>query len=124
MRSSTVLRVVNSYTQERRCAWRSSCKTEQPDLVDPVPVAMRLRPPEREGLAERFGPSDPSPGLDLLRNPRIARLVRNRKFQFFLILPNQIIFWTVIFVGLLGTASRASTSARRSPGTSGSASCS
>jgi polyferredoxin len=73
-------------------------------LADPVPAAVRLRPPERVGLAERFGPSDPSPGLDLLRNPRIARLVRNRKFQFLLILPNQIIFWTVIFVGLLGTA--------------------
>jgi NosR/NirI family transcriptional regulator, nitrous oxide reductase regulator len=73
-------------------------------LANPVPVAIRLRPPEREGLAERFGPSDPSPGLDLLRNPRVARLVRNRKFQFLLILPNQIIFWTVIFVGLLGTA--------------------
>ena len=73
-------------------------------LTDPVPAAVRLRPPERVGLAERFGPSDPSPGLDLLRNPRIARLVRNRKFQFLLILPNQIIFWTVIFVGLLGTA--------------------
>ena len=73
-------------------------------IADPVPVAVRLRPPERAGLAERFGPSDPSPGLDLLRNPRIARLVRNRKFQFLLILPNQIIFWTVIFVGLLGTA--------------------
>ena len=73
-------------------------------LADPVPVAIRLRPPERAGLAERFGPSDPSPGLDLTRNPRVARLVRSRKFQFLLILPNQIIFWTVIFVGLLGTA--------------------
>jgi NosR/NirI family transcriptional regulator, nitrous oxide reductase regulator len=73
-------------------------------LADPVPIALRLRPQERAGLAERFGPSDPSPGLDLLRNPRIARLVRNRKFQFLLILPNQIVFWTVIVVGLLGTA--------------------
>jgi NosR/NirI family transcriptional regulator, nitrous oxide reductase regulator len=73
-------------------------------LADPVPIALQLRPPERAGLAERFGPSDPSPGLDLLRNPRIARLVRNRKFQFVLILPNQIVFWTVIVVGLLGTA--------------------
>jgi NosR/NirI family nitrous oxide reductase transcriptional regulator len=73
-------------------------------LADPIPVAVRLRPPEREGLDARFGPSDPSGDLDLLKNPRIARLVRNRKFQFLLILPNQIIFWTVIFVGLLGTA--------------------
>ncbi|MHB1783584.1 MAG: 4Fe-4S binding protein [Acidimicrobiales bacterium] len=73
-------------------------------LADPVPVALRLRPHERKGLAERFGPSDPSPGLDITRNPRVACFVRNRKFQFLLILPNQIIFWTVIFVGLLGTA--------------------
>ncbi len=73
-------------------------------LADPVPVALRLKPPEREGIAERFGPTDPSPGLEITRNPRIARLVRNRKFQFLLILPNQIVFWTVIFVGLLGTA--------------------
>ncbi|MHB2022186.1 MAG: 4Fe-4S binding protein [Mycobacteriales bacterium] len=73
-------------------------------LVDPLSAATHLRPPERAGLAERFGPSDPSPGLDLTRNPRLARLVGNRKFQFFLILPNQIVFWTVIFVGLFGTA--------------------
>ncbi len=73
-------------------------------LADPVPVALRMRPPEREGLEERFASSDPNPGLDITRNPRVARLVRSRKFQFLLILPNQIVFWTVIFVGLLGTA--------------------
>lgn len=73
-------------------------------LADPIPVTIRLRPPQHEGLTERFAASDPSPGLDLLRNPRLARLVRNRKFQFFLILPNQIVFWTVIFVGFFGTA--------------------
>ena len=73
-------------------------------LADPLPAAVRLRPPEREGLAERFAATDPSPGAELTADPRVARLVRNRKFQFFLILPNQIIFWTVIFVGLLGTA--------------------
>ncbi len=72
-------------------------------LTDPVTVAIRLRGPEREGITERFGPSDPSPGLDVARNPRVARVLHNRKFQFLLILPNQIIFWTVIFVGFLGT---------------------
>src|SRR5579875_3045830 len=65
---------------------------------------VRLRPPERQGLQERFAASDPRPGWDLTAHPRVAKLVRSRKFQFFLILPNQIIFWTVIFVGLLGTA--------------------
>lgn len=73
-------------------------------LVDPVAVAIRLRAPQREGIGERFGPSDVSPGLDIARNPRVARILHNRKFQFFLILPNQIIFWTVIFVGIMGTA--------------------
>jgi len=73
-------------------------------LADPVDVAIRLRPPEHAGIAERFDASDPTPGLDVARNPHVARLLHNRKFQFLMILPNQIVFWTVIFVGLLGTA--------------------
>jgi len=73
-------------------------------LTDPVAVAIRLRPQEREGVAQRFSPSDPTPGLDIARHPLVARVLRNRKFQFLLILPNQIVFWTVIFVGLFGTA--------------------
>ncbi len=75
-----------------------------PRRPDPVPVSIRLRPPMREGIEERFAPSDPSPGLDIARFPRVARLLRSRKFQFLLILPNQLVFWTVIFVGLFGTA--------------------
>ncbi|MHB1584725.1 MAG: 4Fe-4S binding protein [Acidimicrobiales bacterium] len=74
------------------------------DLVDPIPAAVRLRPVDRTGLTDRFGPSDPEPGLELTRDPRVARLLRDRKFQFLLILPNQIVFWTVIFVGIAGTA--------------------
>ena len=73
-------------------------------VVDPVSVAVHLRPREERGLEERFGPSDPPRGWDVARYPRVARLLRSRKFQFMLILPNQIIFWLVIFVGLLGTA--------------------
>ena len=71
---------------------------------DPVPITLRLRPPHRDGLQERFGPSDPERGWDLTRNPRIAKLLKDRRFQFLLILPNQIMFWTVIIVGLAGTA--------------------
>lgn len=33
----------------------------------------------------------------------VARLVRSRHFQFFSILPNQIVLWAVIFIGVLGT---------------------
>ncbi len=70
---------------------------------EPVPIAIRLRPPHRAGAEDRFGPSDPPRGWDITANPRIARLVRDRRFQFLLIVPNQVIFWTVIFVGLAGT---------------------
>ena len=70
---------------------------------NPVDVAIRLRPPERDAAAAHFAPTDPPRGADLTSHPRIARLVGSRKFQFLLILPNQIIFWAVILIGLLGT---------------------
>ena len=74
-------------------------------LGDAVSAAVRLRPPEGVSESEiRFCATDPPAGWDVTRHPRIARLVKDRRFQFLLILPNQIIFWTVIFVGLLGTA--------------------
>ncbi len=73
-------------------------------LDDAVPAAVHLRPPQSAAAAERFAESDPPPGWDIARHPRVARLLKDRRFQFLLILPNQIIFWTVIFVGLLGTA--------------------
>ncbi len=71
--------------------------------ADPVKVAIRLRPPVRSGITERFGPTDPQRGWDIAAHPKIARILSNRKFQFALILPNQIIFWLVIFLGILGT---------------------
>jgi polyferredoxin len=71
---------------------------------EPVSVALHMRAPDRAGAEARFTPSDPPRGWDITRNPRIARIVRDRRFQFLLILPNQIIFWTVILVGLVGTA--------------------
>jgi NosR/NirI family nitrous oxide reductase transcriptional regulator len=65
--------------------------------------AVHLATPRRVGLEERFAPTDPPRSWDLAAHPRVARILHNRKFQFFLILPNQIIFWGVIFLGLLGT---------------------
>ncbi len=62
---------------------------------EPVPIAIRPRQPQRAGADVRFGPSDPPRGWDITASPRVARLVRDRRFQFLLILPNQIIFWTV-----------------------------
>jgi polyferredoxin len=71
--------------------------------LEPVAAAVHLRERHTAGIGDRFGPSDPPLGWDVTANPRVARLVRDRRFQFLLILPNQIIFWTVIFAGLLGT---------------------
>ncbi len=62
--------------------------------------ARRLRAPQRAGL-ERFAATDAS--IDISRNPLVARLLKSRRFQFMLILPNQVIFWAVIFLGLFGT---------------------
>ncbi len=76
---------------------------EPPDPFDPVPVAVHLRPPRRADAEERFASTDPPRGWDLAAHPRVARVLGNRKLQFFLILPNQIVFWLVIMLGLLGT---------------------
>ena len=74
-----------------------------PHLIDPVEVAIRTRTPEDPARTRRFEDTDPPRGLDLARSPRVARILRDRKFQFLLILPNQIIFWLVIGIGLVGT---------------------
>ncbi len=74
-----------------------------PVVLDPIPLAQHLRPKVHEGSKEHFESTDPSKGLELTRIPLVARLMKSRKFQFFLILPNQIIFWMVIFLGLAGT---------------------
>jgi polyferredoxin len=60
---------------------------------------------ENDGLQAHFRPTDPDPRTEITRFPFIRRLLKSRKFQFFWILPNQIIFWVVILTGLLGVAS-------------------
>jgi len=72
-------------------------------VADPVAVAVHLRPAHRRGMDEHFAPTDPTRSLDVAKHPMVARLLRNRRFQFLLILPNQIVFWAVILLGLLGT---------------------
>lgn len=62
--------------------------------------ARRLRVPERRGL-ESFAATDQA--VDISRHPLVERALRSRRYQFALILPNQIIFWLVIFVGIFGT---------------------
>ncbi|HUY07266.1 MAG TPA: 4Fe-4S binding protein [Acidimicrobiales bacterium] len=70
---------------------------------DPVAVAIHLRPAVREEADRHFSPSDLQKNWDVARHPRVARMLRSRRFQFALIVPNQIIFWVVILTGLLGT---------------------
>ncbi len=70
---------------------------------DPVKVAIRLRAVESHAAQDHFTTSDPPAGWDIAKYPRVARILRNRRFQFALILPNQIIFWLVITLGLAGT---------------------
>ena len=77
--------------------------SNQTAASDPVRAAVQLHRPFNRDLVKRFAVTDPVPSLEITRFPRIARLVKNRKFQFLLILPNQLIFWLVIFLGLVGT---------------------
>lgn len=80
---------------------RSDKKSE---LNNPILSSIRLREPQQTGLKEHFQKTDP--GVDLTENRLFGRFLRktlhNRKFQFFLILPNQIIFWIVIATGIFG----------------------
>lgn len=72
-------------------------------LVKPIEVAVHLRPKVTTGMEERFSATDPNNGWDISRHPKVAQTLKSRRFQFALILPNQIIFWLVIFLGILGT---------------------
>jgi len=72
-------------------------------VPDPISVAVHLRPPVRREAEAHFASTDLPPGWDLAAHPRVARALASRKFQFLLILPNQIVFWAVIFLGILGT---------------------
>ena len=57
-------------------------------LIDPIAVAIRTRRPLDPADTGHFTTTDPSPGLDIARNPRVARLLSSRRLQFFMILPN------------------------------------
>ena len=78
---------------------------EAPTRAEPTLPAPRIRPPQKDGVAERFSPSDTR--LDLTKlpiiGPRLEQALRSRRFQFSLILPSQILFWLVVFAGFFGT---------------------
>src|ERR1017187_3671920 len=71
---------------------------------DPISVAMRLRPPQREGLADRFAATDPGPGWELSRRPWVARMLASRRFQLALAGPSTLVFFAIIVSGLVGTS--------------------
>jgi NosR/NirI family nitrous oxide reductase transcriptional regulator len=77
---------------------------EVPSGAETAFPAPRLRPAQAQGAAERFSDSDG--GVDLTRTrfigPILTKGIKSRKFQFSLILPNQIIFWLVVALGIFG----------------------
>lgn len=75
---------------------------ERSDL-DLDTIAVHLRPTQWVDGERRFVDTDPPRTWDLARIPQVKRVLRSRKFQFFLILPNQIIFWLVVLSGFAGT---------------------
>jgi NosR/NirI family nitrous oxide reductase transcriptional regulator len=70
---------------------------------DPISQAVHLRPRNKEHITERFNDTDPKKTWELSKNKRIKAILKDRRIQFLLILPNQIIFWMVIILGLVGT---------------------
>ncbi len=77
--------------------------SERPTADHAFRVAVRLRPRvSGERGTEHFKPTTPT--RDLARIPWVGRMLHKRPFQFLLILPNQVIFWLVIFAGVLGVA--------------------
>lgn len=68
---------------------------------DPIAVAVHLRTKAPTDTVGHFTKTDPK--LDLTRIPIVGKLLKKRWLQFVLIVPNQIVFWLVIFTGLLGT---------------------
>ena len=78
-------------------------RSDEKHLIDPIAVAIRTRRPEDPATLARFNATDLPRGLDVARHPLVARVLHDRRLQFMLILPNQIIFWLVIGIGLLGT---------------------
>jgi NosR/NirI family nitrous oxide reductase transcriptional regulator len=67
-------------------------------------IEIHLRAPERNSVVDHFTQTDPQRGLELTKFPRVEKILKNRKFQFLAIVPNQLIFWFVILIGFVGTA--------------------
>ncbi len=71
---------------------------------DPIKQAVHLRPKNKDNIHERFESTDPPKKWEVSKNKRVAAILKDRRLQFLLILPNQIVFWVVIVLGIAGTA--------------------
>jgi NosR/NirI family nitrous oxide reductase transcriptional regulator len=78
-------------------------KKNEPIRVLPDSVPVNIRPAVRPSK-ERFSQTDMPRRYNVADHPIVARILAHRATQFLLILPNQIIFWMVIFLGFLGVA--------------------
>lgn len=79
--------------------------TRIPGTTESTLPDLRVRSPQKEGVKERFSDSDG--GIDVTSLPVVGapvkRALKSRLFQFSLILPNQIVFWLVVFSGFFWT---------------------
>ncbi len=73
-------------------------------VTDPIGAAVRLRPPQGEGLAERFAATDPGPQRELTRRPWVARMLASKWFQMAVAGPVTAGFLAIIVSGLVGTS--------------------
>ena len=68
-------------------------------------AAIYLRPRSHRPVRQRLYPTDPVVGVDATRIAVGASVLRIRRCQFLVNVPNQIIVWTVVFGGVSRTAS-------------------
>ncbi len=73
---------------------------ECPDEATRRPSGARRLRSAYERELEQFAATDPS--IDISRHRWVDTFLRDRRYQFTLILPNQILFWLVVFAGILG----------------------
>lgn len=77
-------------------------KAEPTTADDAIISSIRLRPVIERGEREHFNPTDPT--RDLAQIHWLGRLLHWRPLQFLLTLPNQLVFWIVVFAGVFGVA--------------------
>ncbi len=88
---------------EDRTVTEGDQNPESFEHFDPIKQAVHLRPKNKENIQERFESTDPSRKWEVSKNKHVKAILKDRRLQFLLILPNQIVFWMVIVLGIAGT---------------------